>query len=332
MRNEVKHPRQRLADIVPLDVPFSIYIDPCGFCNLKCRFCPCNNSDYRIEERHKKMDLDLFLKIVDDLAEFNGEVKVISLYGFGEPLMNPCVPDMVRIINERALCREIRITTNGILLSPEINKKLVDSGVDLIRISIEALSAKSYLEITGVSVDYEKFLENIRDLYNRSRGTRTKLTAKIITSDILSEEDIKIFSDVYSPLTDYQIVWQEESGWPLFDVKSKLTKNAVTRTFTKVDDSLKNICSSPFTDMMVFANGKVGACCSDWRMDTVCGDVRKESLSYIWKLKMHSFRIAHLDGKRFQIPSCRDCLIIPYDDINADAEFIKAKLINKRKI
>ena len=43
---EYAHEREKLEEIVPRSAPFVIYLDPCGACNFKCNFCPCNISDF----------------------------------------------------------------------------------------------------------------------------------------------------------------------------------------------------------------------------------------------------------------------------------------------
>lgn len=63
---------------------------------------------------------------------------------------------------------------------PEMNRRLVDTGIDMVRISVEALTAEDYKEICDVSIDFEKFVDNIRDLYEVSRGTNTKVSVKIV--------------------------------------------------------------------------------------------------------------------------------------------------------
>ena len=85
-----------------------------------------------------------FLKIVEDIQAFEEQVKVIWLHGFGEPLLNPRIADMVGMLKRSHCCREVRITTNGSLLDERMSKALIEAGVDLIRVSVEALSSEGY--------------------------------------------------------------------------------------------------------------------------------------------------------------------------------------------
>ena len=75
------------------------------------------------------MTWELFEKILEELKAFQGQVKVINLYGYGEPLLHPRIADMVRLLKENHCCREVRITTNASLLSEEKSHALVEAGV-----------------------------------------------------------------------------------------------------------------------------------------------------------------------------------------------------------
>ena len=173
-----RNKRTPLEQVVPLKAPYSLYIDPCGICNFSCNFCPCNRSDYLKKERHTMMDFDLFQKIVDDMGEFEEPVKVVYLYGFGEPLLNKDFFKMARYLKEKNVCREIRLYTNGALLSPDMNQKLVDCGIDLIRISLEGLNSEDYKRICGVKIDFEELVRNIADLFEKAGGVDVRFLSK----------------------------------------------------------------------------------------------------------------------------------------------------------
>ena len=108
------------------------------------------------------MGMTLFNKIVKDLQEFEEPVKVINLYGFGEPLLNRNIAEMVRILKARKICREIRITTNGLLLTRDLSHELVEAGVDMLRFSIEALDADRISVSDQQGNRYESVCENFK--------------------------------------------------------------------------------------------------------------------------------------------------------------------------
>lgn len=44
-------------------------------------------------------------------------------------------------------------------------------------------------------------------------------------------------------------------------------------------------CLFPYTDMTIFSNGVCGICCNDATEKTCLGNVRNETLKYIWENK-----------------------------------------------
>lgn len=311
---EIRHKRTRLEDVVPRSAPFVIFIDPCGACNFKCNFCPCNISDVQAAERHKMMSWELFEKIVEDLKGFQNQVKVINLYGFGEPLLNSRVADMVRVLKENHLSREVRITTNGSLLDEEMSKALIAAGIDLVRVSVEAMSTQGYHDICGVDVEFSQILHNVKTFYDLSRGTESKIATKIVSATMKTEEDQQYFYDLFEPISDFRFIMDVSANWAEFDQITIPQDNFKVGSGCYERKEDRQICTFPFTDMMVHSNGIVGACCNDWKFAAQYGDVRYECLVDIWNGKRHKeVQIAHLERRLNSF--CGACMIKSSDCI-----------------
>lgn len=328
---EFRNKRAKLEDVVPLSAPFSIYLDPCGACNFECSFCPCNHSDFEAAERHKTMDWKLFKKISDDLKCFQGEIKVVNLFGFGEPLLNPHIADMVRELKSNRICREVRIATNGPLLNERLSAELIDAGVDLIRISVEALSSEGYRELCGSGVAFSEIIKNTENFYKISRGTNSKISAKIISATLKDKGNVDRFNELFSSITDYHYIEAIEEYWPEFRLQQadERVKNIPATYKCRLDSDAREICSFPFTDMLIWSNGLVGACCVDWKYKTKYGDARQERVFDIWNGKNHlAFQRMHLTGNlSAKNPFCAACTRKAPDPIE-DPLYIYEKLNN----
>lgn len=321
-RLEYANTRNILSEVVPLDTPYVLFLDPCGACNFKCKFCPCNNSDYLSQQRHEVMDMELFQKILADIEEFPQQIKVINLYGFGEPLLHRNYVEMAKEIKDRNLCRELRCTTNGYMLSPELNRKLVSTDIDMIRISVEALTNEDYGDICDVSMDFNKFVENIRDLYEVSRGTNTKVSVKILNVALRDEKDAEHFYDIFEPISDYTYIQDTTQAWAEFEAYVPKGNYEAGNIGDMMDED--KICSFSLTNMAIHSNGSVGVCPQDWKFATEYGNVRKTALLELWNSKkLRGFQIAHLSGNRRKIPYCRDCdVCVSNDDVRKYADKI----------
>ena len=312
-RLEYANTRNILSEVVPLDTPYVLFLDPCGACNFKCKFCPCNNSDYLSQQRHEVMDMELFQKILADIEEFPQQIK---------PLLHRNYVEMAKEIKDRNLCRELRCTTNGYMLSPELNRKLVSTGIDMIRISVEALTNEDYGDICDVSMDFNKFVENIRDLYEVSRGTNTKVSVKILNVALRDEKDAEHFYDIFEPISDYTYIQDTTQAWAEFEAYVPKGNYEAGNIGDMMDED--KICSFSLTNMAIHSNGSVGVCPQDWKFATEYGNVRKTALLELWNSKkLRGFQIAHLSGNRRKIPYCRDCdVCVSNDDVRKYADKI----------
>ncbi len=276
------------------------------------------------------MDFDLFQKIVDDMGEFEEPVKVVYLYGFGEPLLNKDFFKMARYLKEKNVCREIRLYTNGALLSPDMNQKLVDCGIDLIRISLEGLNSEDYKRICGVKIDFEELVRNIADLFEKSRGGRCEISVKIANASVKTEEEAEKFYDIFEPISDYRFIEDIVEEWPEFE-EIILPEGTVIADdnwiWKKKDRKGYSICTYCLTNMVIHANGYVVVCAGDWKFGTKYGDVHENSLKELWESrKLREFQLMHLEGRRDEIPLCRNCICSGYDNVDDVADIIIEKL------
>ncbi|WDC83281.1 hypothetical protein PL321_10890 [Caloramator sp. mosi_1] len=75
--------RKRLADIIPLSTPFTIFIEPTRYCNFKCFYCLHSTKDYKDGEwsktgyEIKHMDEKLYDKILENICKFPNKPKRI---------------------------------------------------------------------------------------------------------------------------------------------------------------------------------------------------------------------------------------------------------------
>ena len=113
IRTETHNPRHRLVDVIPLQTPYVIFIDPSSVCNFKCKFCPSNNVLGDDGTVHNIMKMSTFEKVLSGMKMFPQKVKVVELYCIGEPLVNPDVPIMIKKLKNDygGVCEVVRLTT-----------------------------------------------------------------------------------------------------------------------------------------------------------------------------------------------------------------------------
>ncbi|MFH0974541.1 MAG: radical SAM protein [Spirochaetota bacterium] len=140
-------------------------------CNLNCVHCYTASENKKYEN---ELTTDEGFKLIDDLARFS----IPSLlFSGGEPLMRK---DLFKLI-ERAAKREIRpvISTNGTLIDKENAKRIKDSGIVYVGISLDGMEQvnDSFRGVKGAFSKAMKGFENCRSIGQRV-GLRLTLTRR----------------------------------------------------------------------------------------------------------------------------------------------------------
>ena len=107
-----------------------VEIETTTICNRRCIYCP--NST--VTRPQKFMEESTFHRIIDSLVEmgFHGR---LSPHFFGEPLMDDRLPFLLRYTKEKLPKAQIKLFTNGDLLTVDKYNKLCEVGVDVFRVS-----------------------------------------------------------------------------------------------------------------------------------------------------------------------------------------------------
>ena len=149
-----------------------LYFEVTNICNAKCIFCAYP----LIKHKTGVMKFKTFKKAIDEWAKLGG--KVVSFTPtVGDPLLDPGLLDKIKYAAKLKGIEKIYFYTNGILLNTNnLYRKLVDSGIHEIHISITEFSKHIYEKVHGVKL-YEEVVEGVYNLlsYNNSQGNRVKI-------------------------------------------------------------------------------------------------------------------------------------------------------------
>jgi FkbM family methyltransferase len=128
----------------------SFLINPTNICNAKCVFCAYR----KISDKKFVMDFETFKNAVDEFASAGGKFLGLTPT-LGEALLDSKLIEKIEYAKKKGL--NIRFFTNGFLLNKNDNyKKLIDSGVDNIDISVGDINTKLDAKIYGVSEDLSR--------------------------------------------------------------------------------------------------------------------------------------------------------------------------------
>ena len=276
------------------EFPHILKMDVCNVCNYGCVFCPQSRQTGKIG----CIEEDLCLRVIRE--SYDAGARELCLSMTGEPLMNRNLEQYIAYAKELGY-RYVFINTNGYLLTPERSRALLESGLDSIKISINAWKDHYYL-IHGME-GYERVLENLRSLYRERE--RQKAGCKIYISYVatavtLAEADT-VRQDV-EPYSDDIIVIKANTRAGQMD--------EVERYLYAGDDefSFQFPCSQLFNNVYVTAEGYMIVCCQDFENVTVMADLHQESVTEAWNNpRFTGFRQRYLN-KEWEGMLCDNCM------------------------
>lgn len=309
--NIINRNRNKLEDVIPLSTPYTVAIDPSNLCNFKCNFCAIQSKSEKLNFKKQFMDKKLFFKIIDDLTEFPEQLKVLRINGQGEPLLNPDLPEMIQYAKDKHVAEFVEIITNGSRLNPELSKRLIDSGIDRIRISIEALDADGYYDIAGVQINFDNFVNNIKYLHDISGNC--EIYCKIVDVAVPTDSDKQKFYNLFGDICDRIFI---DNVIPLWSDFEEIKDNMVIGEKGVHGQKVQNVmvCPYSFYSLIVNSDGEVTACCADWKRKLVFGDLNNDKLTDIWRgEKLRNFWIEMLKGNKNSYEMCCKCTLPAFD-------------------
>lgn len=324
--------RVPLQDVIPLETPFLLYVDPSSACNFKCQFCPTGHKDLisSSDYRRNVMSYDIFSKLVEGLSEFEKPLKVMRMNKIGEPLLNKRLADMIALAKNSGNVQYIDLATNGALFSEKLLSNLVESGLDRLNISLEGVNAEQYKQHAKVDIDFETFVEKVKWFY--SNKGNCEVTIKV-PGNYLTEDDKSYFYDEFGNYCDRIFVEEIAPIWPGFDIeqRSGIQVQSEQGQYKQMLEE-KSICTYIFYAMAINSDGTVSACCPDWDQKLLIGDLRQQSLKEIWNSEeMNNLRQLHLENNRKQNSICKDCGHIKHAQVD-NIDPYRDQLLEKMKI
>lgn len=271
-------------------VPFRVMVENSNICNLSCTFCP-----HKVMKRRQGIMNDcLFERILDQCKSFG--VDYVTIYGFGEPLLDPSFCRKVDLAKKRGLGR-VTTNTNGSLLNAEVAENLIRSGLDEIYISIDANTPETYQKVRGSS-RFSVVEKNVRLLLRKRSAIGRKnptVTLSYVESE-LNKHETQDFVSKWRNMVDCISISKIHNWTGDIPIESSTGYR------------MRDPCRLLWTDMVINWDGTVPLCCNDYNNSMKFGDLKHDSLEAIWSgEKMKAIRELHKEKRFNEIPTCRNC-------------------------
>jgi radical SAM protein with 4Fe4S-binding SPASM domain len=191
--------------------------------------------------------------------------------------------------------KDVRLNTNGLLLTPEISRRLVE-WVDYILISIDAFEPDTYKKIR-VGGNLGKLVANVDQLIRIRNLAKSKL--KIATQFIVmeeNEEEVELFKDF----------WLEAGA--IVKVRPKLSwGNTIEAKNLNLEQKDRTYpCPWLMRTVSIQWTGRLAQCDFDYEGVYSPGDVRENTIKEIWDGEILKRRQKHIAGD-FTHQLCQEC-------------------------
>jgi sulfatase maturation enzyme AslB (radical SAM superfamily) len=138
------------------DHPRSIQIELTTRCNLTCSYCTHRDIPVKAD-----IPMDKLMHLLDRI-DFT-QVENVDFTGLGEPILHPQLPEVIREVRRRGSPADIRVVTNGTVLTPGRARAICEAGITSIAFSLDSVNPVRFAQTRG-GAKLDKVMGNLRAL------------------------------------------------------------------------------------------------------------------------------------------------------------------------
>ncbi len=268
-------------------------------CNASCIMCPRDKHEHGRE--HGIMDQAKYEKSIDEVVELGA--KKVVLTGFGEPMLDKRLEKKIAYAKSKGL--STYFITNASALTPVRSQKLLNAGLDEMRVSFYGMRPETYNAVMQ-GLDFERTKKGVLE-FLRLRDEMGKKTRVQMSYLELKENasDTGKFREFWEPRVNAIEVWKPHNFGDGRDYRNRL------------DDSQKTSCGRPENGpLQIQWNGEVIPCCYDYNNQIILGNAFETPvLDLLNGPKYRLLRYSHRMKKFGLFPYCNQCdQLLPHAD------------------
>jgi MoaA/NifB/PqqE/SkfB family radical SAM enzyme len=149
-------------------------------CNLRCAHCYTSSTT---EQKPDSLTTPEILRIIQEICD--AQVFDLVITG-GEPLLHKDIFHILHYAKDRGL--HVCLNSNGVCLTKEVAKRLADSGVDRVRISLDSPIPQIHDSFRGLCGAWRATIRGVQNLI--AEGLRTEIHTTISLRSLRSTKDV----------------------------------------------------------------------------------------------------------------------------------------------
>ncbi len=283
--------------------PKMLTVELTNRCNLNCPYCLVGLQNQLGSAEHSKiprcfgfMSLELYKKIINDAVELG--IEKMQLHFQGEALLHKQFPDMVGLAKQHGMWTQV--FTNGLLLTEEYIDRIIQSGLDNMRFSVDGASKETY-EQNRVGGNFDQVLQNMKLMVEHVKGTGTRIEWQFIVMHNNEHELHKARQMAKEIGISFIAKTFADSVPGLVPHNPKYQRNLQPKP-----------CTDIYRTIAVFWNGDVVPCCYDLEGKEIMGNFKEQTLSEIWSSPRYTAFRYRVDNARRDPEGepelCKSCL------------------------
>ena len=320
-----------LRRLVPFDLPVQAYVEVTTACNLACVMC-------RFDVKGKDVPTNLFLRreLFERLAPLFQALRVVHLYGWGEPTLHRDYVDFIRSVRGRNRECRILFTSNFNNISEKLMAAFIEDRVDMINVSIDGASAAVYDDIRRHG-SFEKLMATL-DAFRRKKERYGSVFPHLQYEFVVQRgnvHEMADYIDLVNSLGARHVTFEHVVGMPHLEIDYREWLPTFARAEARANELGIGLagsaveafrsaglgepelpaearrfgevaCHEPFQTIYVNPDGTVSPCCMS---RVVLGDLREQSLEGIWFGRAYNdFRTRMATGELDD--QCRACVAV----------------------
>lgn len=274
------------------DLPERYLLDLETVCNLKCPMCLF----YGDPEEKKKHEHIIGKMTAENTTQLLDEIKrvkpVVAPSWWGEPLLIKNFKDHIRAMRDRGIV--ISINTNGLNLTEDVARFLVEMQVDSIFFSFDAITPETLKKVRGID-RLDKISRNC-EMMLRVREEAKSVLPRIGASYTIQPEnqhEVDEFIRIWSKKVDVIRVGYVYEHGGLWGIKLP---------------EVRVPCSMLYHSLPIHFNGDASICCFDSYGYQIVGNVFKDGVKAVWHGEaLTRIRHYHETGQWDKVPFCQNC-------------------------
>jgi uncharacterized Fe-S cluster-containing radical SAM superfamily protein len=295
-------PRYGFQGRLKREFPSQVVVDAAEVCNLACIHCP--HPEFKKSPHYSGAFLEpaLNAKMVDEVAEHGrGHTLYIRYTSNGEPLVHPGIYDMLDYAVRRSGVF-VTLTTNGTTMNEKRIRKLLESGLHLVDVSIDAVEEATYAAVR-VNGRLPVTRENVRSLIRMKRetGAATSIAVSFVEQERNRGEAGPFERFWRAEGADRVVIRRLHSaagGVPVIAHMMKREQGAAPRY----------PCLYPWERILLNPRGALAFCPQDWTHGSAIADYRGTTIREVWNGEFYrKLRQAHLEDDFRRHAFCGQC-------------------------